>query len=71
MSAGGHAQRAVETDHLAIEHRVLHDVPDQGGEFLRLAKPLRHGGQIVGAVGVSGGTGEQDQTVVEAAAAGL
>ncbi len=33
--------------------------------------PLRHGGQIVGAVGVSGGTGEQDQTVVEAAAAGL
>ncbi len=33
--------------------------------------PLRQGGQIVGAVGVSGGTGEQDQTVAEAAAAGF
>lgn len=33
--------------------------------------PLRHGDQIVGAVGVSGGTGEQDQTVAEAAAAAL
>ena len=33
--------------------------------------PLRSGDQIVGAVGVSGGTGVQDQTVVEAAAAGL
>ena len=33
--------------------------------------PLRQGGQIVGAVGVSGGTGEQDQTVAEAAAAAL
>lgn len=33
--------------------------------------PLRHGGEIVGAVGVSGGSGDQDQTVVEAAAAGL
>lgn len=30
--------------------------------------PLRHGGRIVGAVGVSGGSGEQDQTVAEAAA---
>jgi uncharacterized protein GlcG (DUF336 family) len=30
--------------------------------------PLRHDGQVVGAVGVSGGTGEQDTTVVEAAA---
>lgn len=33
--------------------------------------PLRQGDQIVGAVGVSGGSGVQDQTVVEAAAAGL
>jgi uncharacterized protein GlcG (DUF336 family) len=33
--------------------------------------PLRHGGEIVGAVGVSGGHGKQDQAVVEAAAAGL
>jgi uncharacterized protein GlcG (DUF336 family) len=31
--------------------------------------PLRHDGQVVGAVGVSGGSGEQDQTVAEAAAA--
>lgn len=31
--------------------------------------PLQHGDQIVGAVGVSGGTGEQDQTVAEAAVA--
>lgn len=31
--------------------------------------PLQRGDQIVGAVGVSGGDGEQDQTVAEAAAA--
>lgn len=31
--------------------------------------PLTRDGAIVGAVGVSGGTGEQDQAVVEAAAA--
>jgi uncharacterized protein GlcG (DUF336 family) len=31
--------------------------------------PLRIGGRVVGAVGVSGGSGEQDQTVAEAAAA--
>jgi len=30
--------------------------------------PLRHGDRVVGAVGVSGGSGEQDQTVAEAAA---
>lgn len=30
--------------------------------------PLQRDGRIVGAVGVSGGTGEQDQTVAEAAA---
>lgn len=33
--------------------------------------PLRHNGQVVGAVGVSGGTGEQDKTVAEAAVAAL
>ncbi|GAA2552461.1 GlcG/HbpS family heme-binding protein [Pseudonocardia hydrocarbonoxydans] len=33
--------------------------------------PLRVGDRIVGAVGVSGGSGEQDQTVAEAAAAAL
>ncbi|HLH11509.1 MAG TPA: heme-binding protein [Methylovirgula sp.] len=31
--------------------------------------PLKVNGEIVGAVGVSGGNGEQDQTVAEAAAA--
>ena len=31
--------------------------------------PIRKSGKVVGAVGVSGGTGDQDQTVAEAAAA--
>ena len=31
--------------------------------------PLKRGGEIVGAVGVSGASGEQDQTVAEAGAA--
>jgi len=31
--------------------------------------PLKRGGKIVGAIGVSGGSGEQDQTVAEAGAA--
>jgi uncharacterized protein GlcG (DUF336 family) len=31
--------------------------------------PLRRGGEVVGAIGVSGGSGEQDQTVAEAGAA--
>jgi len=31
--------------------------------------PLKHGGHVVGAVGVSGGSGKQDQAVAEAAAA--
>lgn len=33
--------------------------------------PLKSGDTVVGAVGVSGGTGEQDQQIVEAAAAAL
>ncbi|MDP7732965.1 GlcG/HbpS family heme-binding protein [Mycobacterium sp. TY813] len=33
--------------------------------------PVQQGGQIVGAVGVSGGTGEQDKTVAQAAAEAL
>lgn len=33
--------------------------------------PLRQSGQIVGAVGVSGGTGDQDTTVAQAAAEAL
>ena len=31
--------------------------------------PLRRDGRVVGAVGVSGGSGEQDQAVAESAAA--
>lgn len=31
--------------------------------------PLKHGGKVVGGVGVSGGTGAQDQAVAEAGAA--
>ena len=31
--------------------------------------PLKRGGKVVGAIGVSGGSGEQDQTVSEAGAA--
>lgn len=33
--------------------------------------PLREDGRIIGGVGVSGGSGDQDQTVAEAAAAGF
>ncbi len=44
-----------------------------GGRVMVFAggTPLRLGTEIVGAVGVSGGTGEQDQAVAEAAAAAL
>ena len=31
--------------------------------------PLKGGGKVVGAIGVSGGSGEQDQAVAEAGAA--
>jgi uncharacterized protein GlcG (DUF336 family) len=31
--------------------------------------PLKRGGKVVGAIGVSGGSGDQDQTVAEAGAA--
>lgn len=33
--------------------------------------PLRRDGRVVGAVGVSGGTGDQDQSVADAAVTGL
>jgi uncharacterized protein GlcG (DUF336 family) len=33
--------------------------------------PLRRNGEVIGSVGVSGGSGEQDQTVAEAGAAAL
>jgi uncharacterized protein GlcG (DUF336 family) len=33
--------------------------------------PLRRGGEVVGAIGVSGGGGDQDHAVAEAGAAAL
>src|SRR5450830_392404 len=45
-----HAQGTVETDHLAIEHAVFNDVPDQRGIFARFAQARRErhpGGQGV------------------------
>jgi len=33
--------------------------------------PLKRGGKVVGAIGVSGGAGDQDQAVAEAGAAGF
>jgi uncharacterized protein GlcG (DUF336 family) len=33
--------------------------------------PIKRNGKVVGAVGVSGGSGEQDHDVAEAAAAGF
>src|SRR3954467_2212079 len=33
--------------------------------------PLKKGGQVIGAIGVSGGTGDQDQAVADAGAAAL
>jgi uncharacterized protein GlcG (DUF336 family) len=44
-----------------------------GGRIMIFAggMPLSRDGQVVGAVGVSGGSGEQDQTVAEAGAAAL
>ncbi len=42
-----------------------------GGRIMIFAGgiPLRQGGKVVGAIGVSGGSGEQDQSVAEAGAA--
>ncbi len=44
-----------------------------GGRIMVFAGgiPLKRGGKVVGAVGVSGGSGEQDHAVAEAAAAAL
>ena len=44
-----------------------------GGRIMIFAGgiPLKRGDQVVGAVGVSGGSGEQDHAVAEAAAAAL
>src|SRR5262245_56032647 len=36
-----HAQRAVEADRLAVQHRVLDNVPRQGGKLTRLSQARR------------------------------
>src|SRR3954467_670572 len=44
-----------------------------GGRIMIFAGgvPLKKGGQVIGAIGVSGGTGDQDQAVADAGAAAL
>src|SRR5579863_3460316 len=64
-----------------IETKTLGENSQSGGQFFGIhasnhgrvmvfagGVPLKHKGQVVGAVGVSGGLGQQDQTVAEAAA---
>jgi len=64
-----------------IETRALAENSQSGDQFFGIhasnhgrvmifagGVPLKHGNQVVGAVGVSGGSGKQDQTVAEAAA---
>lgn len=41
MLLTGHSQRAVETDHLAVEHGVFDHLLDQGRVFVRLAESRR------------------------------
>src|SRR5580692_8799596 len=65
-----------------IETKALGEHSQSGGQFFGIhasnhgrimvfagGVPLKRNGQVVGAVGVSGGLGEQDQAVAEAAAA--
>lgn len=67
-----------------ISTRELADIAGPGGQFFGIhasnggrvmifagGVPLRRNGQVMGAVGVSGGSGQQDQSVAEAAAAAL
>ncbi len=65
-----------------IETKQLAEFSQSGGQFFGIhasnngrvmifagGVPLKRGDQVIGAVGVSGGTGDQDQAVAEAAAA--
>lgn len=67
-----------------IETKALGENSQSGGQFFGIhvsnhgrvmifagGVPLKRGGDVVGAVGVSGGLGAQDQAVAEAAAAVL
>ncbi|HWE51187.1 MAG TPA: heme-binding protein [Bryobacteraceae bacterium] len=64
-----------------IETKALGELSQSGDQFFGIhvsnhgrvmifagGIPLKRGGQVVGAVGVSGGTGKQDQAVAEAGA---
>ena len=65
-----------------IQTKDLAEFSQSGGQFFGIhasnhgkimifagGVPLKRDGKVVGAIGVSGGTGEQDQTVAEAGAA--
>ena len=64
-----------------IETKALGQHSQSGGQFFGIhvsnggvmifagGVPLKRGGEVVGAVGVSGGMGDEDQAVAEAAAA--
>src|SRR5678815_5418335 len=65
-----------------ISTRDLAKVSQSGGQFFGInasndgrvmifagGVPLKHGGKVVGAIGVSGGSGEQDHAVAEAGVA--
>jgi uncharacterized protein GlcG (DUF336 family) len=67
-----------------IETKALAENSQSGGQFFGIhasnhgrvmifagGVPLKLGGEVVGAVGVSGGLGQQDQAVAEAAAAAM
>ena len=49
----------------------IHTTNDGNVAIFAGGVPLRRDGVVVGAVGVSGGSGQQDQTVAEAGAAAL
>jgi glc operon protein GlcG len=48
-------------------------LPTLGDAFIasRGGNPLMAGGKVIGAIGVSGGTGSQDDTISQAGVAGL
>lgn len=67
-----------------IETKALAELSQSGDQFFGIhvsnhgrvmifagGVPLKQGGKVVGAVGVSGGTGKQDQSVAEAGAEAL
>ena len=69
----------------AAQKKAAEIGPQSGGQFfgihasndgrvmicLPVARPLKRDGKVVGAIGVSGGSGEQDHAVAEAGAQAL